>query len=161
MNMRSLAVILGALVVIPVAACTVTTSGGTGGSGSTSTATGAGGGSTSTSTATGTGGGGVGGGTSTGTSTSASTGTGMCDMMYTCADAIDPMTGDPSKLCDGTAAAMAYDDLAKCTCMGNCAAKCGDNTCKSMPITAECKTCLGDADANGGCGTEFTACANN
>jgi hypothetical protein len=162
MNIRTFAVILGGVALIPLAACKVTATGGTGGGttgsgGATSTATT---GDTTTSAATtGTG---VGGATATASATATgSTGTGMCDMNYKCAAAIDPMTGDPKQLCDGTPSAMKYDALTTCTCTGNCMAKCGTNTCMGMDITAECKSCITDADANGGCGTEFMDCAND
>jgi hypothetical protein len=143
MNMKSLTVVLGALTALALGACKVETTG--------STSTGVGGGSTTA---------GVGGAGGTG-GAAATTGAGgaACDEKYTCAEAIDPATGDPAKLCEGPSAVL-YDALAACTCDTTCKSVCGDNTCAGMSITAECTTCL-QAAAPDGCKTEFDACAND
>ena len=149
MNMKSLIVILGGISVFALGACTVT---GTG-----STSTGSGGGSGGSTTVTTAGNGGAGGATAA--STGGTGGAVACNDMYTCAEAIDPVTGDPSKLCDGVHG-TAYDTLATCTCdaAGKCVTDCGDNACKGMGASPACTACLQSAT---GCKTEFDACAND
>lgn len=139
MNFRSLAVVVSAIAALGLVACKSTGTGGEGGSGGS-------GGGTGGEAATGGGGGGVGGGGST------------CDEAYTCADAIDPDAGDPSKLCEGAQADL-YDALVACTCTGACASACGDNACaEGGTASADCITCLQDTGA--GCGNDFQNCAN-
>ncbi len=141
MNMRSLTVVFGALTALALGACKVESTGGTGGTGGGSTTTG-------DTTTVGSGGG------ATGTG-----GAAACDPKYRCADAIDPMDGDPTKLCEGPAAVL-YDAFAACSCTGACKAACGDNACAmpSTPASAACTMCLQDIVA--GCGKEFNDCAN-
>src|SRR5689334_18679220 len=109
MKMRSFALLLGSVTLTALAAsnaagCIVTGSG-TSGTGGTGSGSGGAGGSTTAST-TGatmptTSSSGAGGATG---STGTSTGSAMCDMAYTCAEAITPGLGDPAKLCNGTPA---------------------------------------------------------
>ena len=148
MNMKSLTVILGGISVFALGACTVNSP--------SSTSTGAGGTATAATTA-GNGGAGGGGGATAGTGGTG--GVAACSETYTCAEAIDPVNGDPSKLCDGVHG-TAYDTLATCTCdaAGKCVTDCGDNACKGMAASAACTACLQSAT---GCKTEFDACAND
>jgi hypothetical protein len=151
MNMRSLAVILGALTAAALSACTVE---------STTSSTSAGGGSNTTTGVTSTSGsntGGSGGSGGDATTSSTSTGTGMCDPTYACVDAIAQGSGDPAELCDGPALDE-FNALADCTCTGNCATECADSACKQLDPSAECKACLSTKDT--GCGKEFDACIN-
>ncbi|MEO5728840.1 MAG: hypothetical protein ABI134_26875 [Byssovorax sp.] len=149
MNMRSLTVILGALSVFALGACTVTST--TSGSGGGTTATGTGGEAAGV--------GGAGGATSTATGTS--TGTAMCDMTYTCAEAITPPDNDPSKLCDGPSG-DAYDAYYTCICetVGACGKVCGAAYCTGTAPTAECTTCLQDSSEKG-CAKVVEACQND
>lgn len=143
MNMRSLAIVLGASTAFALSACSSDTS-------STST-TGAGGSTSATSTSdasatsgtTGAGG--------------ASTGTAMCDPTYTCSMAITTPDGNPAELCDGPAK-VAFNALADCTCTGACATACADNSCKQLEASTDCKACLSNMAT--GCGKEFAACAS-
>jgi hypothetical protein len=83
-------------------------------------------------------------------------------MSEACADALTPGSGDPSKLCPGTPAVMAWDALIACACTGKCMASCSaDNFCtkKQSPPGNACENCLTDVDM--GCGTEVIFCANN
>jgi hypothetical protein len=152
MNMKSLTVVFGAISAFALGACTVN---GTG-----STSTGAGGGSgTTTTAAAGTGGEAAGVGGSGGGSTTAGTGgAAACMMGYSCAEAIDPMKGDPKLLCEGPSA-MLYDALQACTCTGACKAACGASACANAPASAECTTCLQDPTT--GCKKEFDACSSD
>lgn len=152
MNKRSLTVVLAAIAISSLGACTVinnTSSTGTGG-GTSATGTG---GSVSTTTSTGSAGGAGGGTSATGTST----GTAMCNPTYTCVEAIAQGTGDPAELCEGPALTE-FNALADCTCKGNCADICKDNACAQLDPSAECKACLSTPTT--GCGKEFDACIN-
>lgn len=151
MNMKSLTVMLGGISIFALGACTVTGTGTTGSGG------GSGGGTTTATTTTTTGG--VGGSGGSGSTTTG--GAGGCDANYTCAEAITPPDGDPGKLCNGPHGDV-YDALVKCTCdaTGPCSSKCGDNSCKGMPASADCTACL-QAAAPDGCKTENDACAND
>jgi hypothetical protein len=92
------------------------------------------------------------------TSVTTGTGTSGCDPAYTCAEAISPPDGDPSKLCEGQHA-MLYDALTQCVCVDACAIQCSANACAGQAASAPCTTCLQDT-ANG-CGNQFNACAND
>ncbi len=150
MKMNSLTVVFGAISIFALGACTVT---GTG-----TTSTGAGGGSGNTAAA-GTGGeaSGVGG---SGGATAGTGGMAACMMGYSCAEAIDPMKGDPGLLCEGPSA-MLYDALHTCTCEGACKTACGDNACmKDGPgASMACVACLQDSTT--GCKKEADACASD
>src|SRR5882672_7042778 len=106
MNMRTFAVVFGAVAAASLAAanftaCTVTGSGSGGG--------GIGGGPASTSSST----------SGSTSSTASSTGSGMCDMKLTCASAITP-PGDPTQFCAGTASQMLYMAFHDCACTTGC-----------------------------------------
>ena len=138
-----------------------TTTSGSGGSGSGTTGTG--GAATGTGgAATGTGGGATGtGGAATGTGASTSTGTGGsdCNAKLTCGEALD---GDPTQLCDGPSGNL-YDKYYACACdpNGNCFEACGENACKGLDQTADCKACLQGTAVGANCSKEFNACTND
>jgi hypothetical protein len=92
------------------------------------------------------------------TSVTTGTGTSACDPAYTCAEAISPPDGDPSKLCEGQHA-MLYDLLSQCVCVDACAIECSANACAGLQASGPCTACLQDT-ANG-CGNQFSACAND
>lgn len=100
-------------------------------------------------------------GVSTVAATSVTTGTGTsgCDPAYNCAEAIDPGSGDPSKLCDGTFHAKLFDALVQCVCAGACQVECAGSTCIGDPPSPPCVMCL--QDTVNGCGNQFQACAND
>ena len=151
MNMRSLTVVLAALAISSLGACTVITGTGSAGTGGATSATTTASSSVSTSSAAGPG------GNATTASSTTSTGTAMCDPTYTCVQAIAQGSGDPAELCDGPAL-KEFDALSACTCTGNCAAICKDNACAQLDPTAECKACLSTPDT--GCKTELDNCVN-
>jgi hypothetical protein len=80
-----------------------------------------------------------------------------CDAAKTCLDAATH--GGADKLCAASAPALAYDGLSRCACSGACSAACGAACSPVSPaaVTAECQTCLNDAQS--GCGAELGACA--
>jgi len=147
MNIRSWSMMLGAVSLMGLAACTVTTetngSGGSGGSGGSSGNVGGAGGT-----------GGAGG----------QGGAGMC---VGCAEAIDPMT-DPSIPFCNTASDMLYTDYIDCICgtmatMGACQTECADlcDPAKNMDSTtcADCRNMAGMA--GGACNSQFVACSGD
>ena len=87
------------------------------------------------------------------------TGTSACDPTYTCAEAITPPAGDPTKLCDNTLGAKLYDALVQCTCVDTCQIECAGSVCVSSTASATCAACL--QDPVNGCGDQFNACAND
>jgi hypothetical protein len=157
MNMKSIAILFGACLVVGSYGCVVTT-GGSGGAGGNGGA-GVGGGTTTTTMGTG----GTGGGTTTtDTGTTTTTGTSTCTVMcVSCAEEATP-GANPCNLptCTGTSTDL-YNALVDCTCNGACKAACGDNACANPPkdITAECTTCIQDTQM--GCGMAFQECAND
>ena len=87
------------------------------------------------------------------------TGTSGCDPSYTCAEAISPPDGDPTKLCDGTVHAKMYDALVQCVCVDTCQVQCAGSVCSGGSPSATCAACLQDT-ANG-CGNQLAECAND
>lgn len=91
---------------------------------------------------------------------SVTTGTGTgCDPGLTCAAAITPPDGNPTKLCDNTVSAKLYDALVQCTCADVCQIQCASSVCVSGSPSSTCAECLQDP-ANG-CGNQLNACAND
>jgi hypothetical protein len=93
------------------------------------------------------------------TSVTTGTGTTGCDPNYTCAEAIDPASGDASKLCDGTVHAKLYDALVQCICVDTCQVECAGSVCTSGSPSSTCSACI--QNTMSGCGNPFNACAND
>jgi hypothetical protein len=98
--------------------------------------------------------------TSVAAATSVTTGTGSdCDPTYTCAQAIAPDNGDPTKLCENTLAGKIYYGLVQCVCVDTCAVQCAESACAGFKPGPTCMICLQDT-ANG-CGMHLADCTNN
>ena len=93
------------------------------------------------------------------TSVTTGTGTSGCDPTYTCAEAIDPASGNASKLCDGTVHAKLYDTLVQCICVDMCQVQCAGSVCTSGSPSSTCAMCI--QSTMNGCGEEFNACGND
>jgi len=147
MNMRTFAVVLGALTAACCATanfmgCIVTDTGGVGGTGTGGTGTG---GTTVSSSSP----------ASSTSGMSSSSGT-MCDMNLKCSGAITA-GGDPTMLCAGMPSEMLYKAYHDCVC-AKCTADCMSTVCAMtyMPADATCSTCV-----TGMCKMEADMCAND
>ena len=87
------------------------------------------------------------------------TGTTTCDPSNTCAAAITPPDGDPTKLCDNTLSAKLYDALVQCTCVDVCQVQCASSVCISGSPGPTCAECL--QDPVNGCGNQLASCTND
>jgi hypothetical protein len=149
MNMKHVAILLGACLGLAISGCVIVddNSGGAGVGGDPSTGGSAGSGGADGGMA-GAGVGGTGGGAG---GMGGAGGSGMC---VTCAEYVTDGVGT---LC--ATSEELYNALVACTCEGNCMADCADNVCAGADITDVCQSCIADTAA--GCGNEFNECSND